>query len=108
MEFHYSLFIVIATFILIAISIAILRRRSKKIPTLPPQPWKLPFIGNLHQLIGSHSTHQTLRDLARKHGLLMHLQLGEISTIVASSPQMAKENMKTQDLQFAAREEFVH
>ncbi|KAL8232505.1 hypothetical protein R6Q57_002283 [Mikania cordata] len=69
---------------------------------LPPQPWKLPFIGHLHHLSGS-LPHQALANLAQKLGPIIHLQLGEIKAVVISSPDLAKQVMKTDDLSFATR-----
>ncbi|XP_014504498.1 cytochrome P450 71D7-like [Vigna radiata var. radiata] len=98
--FLYSL-----SFILIVSQFLKVRNRSKnsvKTLKLPPGPWKLPIIGSLHHLVGSQSYHR-FRELAQKHGPLMHLQLGEVSTVVVSSPELAKDVLKTYDAIFAQR-----
>ncbi|XP_061375662.1 cytochrome P450 71D11-like [Gastrolobium bilobum] len=108
MEHHFSslpflLFSLI--FMLIISRILRVRKRFKateKTSNLPLGPWKLPVIGSIHHLIGS-LPHHRLRELAQKYGPLMHLKLGEVSTIVVSSPEFAKKVLKTYDAIFAQR-----
>ncbi|RLN42507.1 hypothetical protein C2845_PM01G41310 [Panicum miliaceum] len=70
---------------------------------LPPGPWTLPLIGSLHHLVTSPSIYRAMRDLARRHGPLMMLRLGEVPTLVVSSPEAARAVMKMHDITFADR-----
>ncbi|CAL9047431.1 cytochrome P450 71A1-like [Musa acuminata AAA Group] len=69
---------------------------------LPPGPAKLPLIGNLHSL-GSKVLHRSLWELSKKHGPLVHLKLGRVPVVVVSSPELAKEVLKTHDHECCTR-----
>nr|XP_043635902.1 cytochrome P450 Tp4149-like [Erigeron canadensis] len=96
-----SPFIFSISVFLIWISFKWISSKSKNKRNLPPSPWKLPFIGNLHQLGGS--LHLSLLDLAKKHGPLMMIHLGSVPMLVASSAEVAEKILKTHDLVFCSR-----
>ena len=109
MDLQFSSFpITLITFLFfVLLALKVLKTKADKTVSLasklPPGPWKLPLIGNLHQLLGSNLVHRTLRDLAKKHGPLMYLKLGQVPTLVVSSPESAKEVLRTHDAIFASR-----
>ncbi|KAL4602654.1 hypothetical protein ACB092_10G069100 [Castanea dentata] len=71
-------------------------KRSKAIPQkLPPGPKPIPIIGNLLEL--GDKPHRSLAKLAKTHGPLMSLKLGQITSVVVSSATMAKEVLQTHD-----------
>ncbi|XP_044484465.1 cytochrome P450 71A1-like [Mangifera indica] len=77
----------------------LVRRRNLN---LPPSPPKLPIIGNLHQLLGP-LLHRTLEGLSKKYGPLMLVHFGQTPALIVSSPEMAREMMKTQEISFLNR-----
>eukprot|EP00253_Pinus_taeda_P034812 PITA_34812 len=66
---------------------------------LPPGPFPLPIIGNLHML--GKLPHRALAALSKKYGPLMSLRFGSALILVVSSPEMAREFLKTHDELFA-------
>ncbi|KAE8703408.1 putative Cytochrome P450 [Hibiscus syriacus] len=73
---------------------------------LPPTPPALPLIGHLHmQLSDNSSFHIFLWKLSQNYGPLLYLRFGCKPTLVVSSAKMAKEVMKTHDLDFCSRPE---
>ncbi|XP_062218388.1 zealexin A1 synthase-like [Phragmites australis] len=81
-----------------------LKRSDNNGLRLPPGPWRLPVIGSLHHLLRSSLAHRAMADIARRlDAPLIYLRLGEIPVVVASSPDAAREFMKTHDVNFATR-----
>lgn len=67
----------------------------------PPSPPSLPVIGHLHLL--GRIPHQALHKLSCKYGPLIHLFFGSKPCVIVSSPEMAKEFLKTNESSFLNR-----
>lgn len=80
-----------------ALFLIALKRRSN----LPPSPKALPVLGHLH-LLGP-LIHHSFHEFAARHGPLISLRLGSVPCVVASTPDLARELLKTHELTFAAR-----
>lgn len=78
---------------------------SNVVYKLPPNPPKLPIIGNLHHLLGQPRP-QALWQLSQKYGPIFHLYIGSKPLLVISSSAIAKQVMKTQDHIFCSRPNF--
>ncbi|XP_050229047.1 3,9-dihydroxypterocarpan 6A-monooxygenase-like [Mercurialis annua] len=99
-SFQDSMILLIIWLVSMIIVRAILTKLRAK-PRLPPSPLALPIIGHLHLL--SPILHQSLHKLSTRYGPLIHLRLGSVPCVVASSPEMAKEFLKTHETSFLNR-----
>jgi hypothetical protein len=81
------------------------KKRNDNGLRLPPGPRQLPVIGSLHHLLRNPLPHRAMADIARRldDAPLIYLRLGEVPVVVASSPDAAREIMKTHDVNFATR-----
>ncbi|CAL9043045.1 premnaspirodiene oxygenase-like [Musa acuminata AAA Group] len=75
-------------------------------PRPPPGPWRLPIIGCMHHL-ASRLSFRVFRHLSLTYGPLMLVRIGQVDFAVASSREAAREILKNQDPNFAARPEVV-
>nr|XP_011457550.1 PREDICTED: geraniol 8-hydroxylase-like [Fragaria vesca subsp. vesca] len=76
-----------------------LHRRTRV--RLPPGPKPFPLVGNLFDL--GDKPHISLTNLSQHYGSIMSLKLGQITTVVVSSPTMAKEILRIYDHLFCNR-----
>ncbi|XP_022156837.1 geraniol 8-hydroxylase-like [Momordica charantia] len=91
MEFFWSCILCLCAFFFISTLKSATRRNSK----LPPGPRPLPVIGNLLDL--GEKPHKSLASLAKVHGPVMSLKLGQVTAVVVSSAAMAKQVLQTND-----------
>ena len=71
-------------------------------PPLPPGPRGLPLLGNLLGL--DPELHSYFANLAQTHAPILKLQLGSKLGIIVTSPSLAREVLKENDIVFANRD----
>ncbi|GKV53076.1 hypothetical protein SLEP1_g59622 [Rubroshorea leprosula] len=106
MEFLASCFLCLLLFmcvyVLVQVCSSITSTRSRASSSkLPPGPRRIPILGNLLDL--GNKPHKSLAELAKTHGPIMRLKLGNLVSIVVSSAAMAREILQTNDLIFSNR-----
>lgn len=94
---------IIAILVWVAWAIMAERRHCQfeELGPLPPGPRWWPVVGNIFQL--GWAPHESFTKLARKHGPIMTLWLGSMSTVVISSNEVARDMFKNHDVVLAGR-----
>ncbi|KAK1272170.1 Trans-cinnamate 4-monooxygenase [Acorus gramineus] len=91
----------IGLFVASTLAIVVSKIRGKKL-RLPPGPLPVPIFGNWLQ-IGDDLNHRNLSDLARRFGEVLLLRMGQRNLVVVSSPELAREVLHTQGVEFGSR-----
>ncbi|KAF5744440.1 cinnamate-4-hydroxylase [Tripterygium wilfordii] len=91
----------LALFVAIIAAITVSKLRGKHF-SLPPGPLPVPIFGNWLQ-VGDDLNHRNLTQLAKKFGNILLLRMGQRNLIVVSSPELAKEVLHTQGVEFGSR-----
>ncbi|KMT00135.1 hypothetical protein BVRB_1g019570 [Beta vulgaris subsp. vulgaris] len=101
MEYYtISLLYLIISLIPILLTILFTSKVTTK-SNLPPGPKPWPIIGSIHKL--GDKPHHVVAKLSKIYGPIMSLKLGSITTIVISSPEIAKEMFLEHDLALSSR-----
>ncbi|XP_024031106.1 cytochrome P450 93A3 [Morus notabilis] len=101
MEDLQSFLIVCLSCLVSTILVRAILTKTRTTARLPPSPPALPIIGHLHLV--DRLPHQAFHKISNRYGPLIHLFLGSVPCVVVSSPEMAKEFLKTQETSFLNR-----
>ncbi|CAN7013076.1 unnamed protein product [Brassica oleracea var. botrytis] len=93
----FLIFCFLLSFILLAAAVRSQRRSN----ALPPGPPGWPIIGNIFQI--GKAPHRSLANLSRIYGPVMSLRFGSLTTVIISSPEAAREVLKTHDQVLSGR-----
>ncbi|XP_051137327.1 cytochrome P450 71D95-like [Andrographis paniculata] len=78
-------------------------RSRRSYTNLPPTPPTLAIVTHVYQYVFGGLPHRMFAKLAERYGAILHLQLGEVSTVVISSREGARDVLQANDLACADR-----
>lgn len=100
--FYYYYFLCLCLFLITNVIFLRMHRAKKLRRRLPPGPWQLPLIGNVHNVVCRLPLH-AVRDLSRRHGPVMLLRICQHVAVVVSSAEAVQDIFKGNDITLEQR-----